>query len=147
MDRLQSLYKAAVLRHNRNPVGYERAVQATHRATELNPLCGDVIHIALQVDEHHCIRDAGFSGQSCAICTASASMLCESLPGFSATDFERRRAQFEAAMAGDETAQQALPESFKALLGVRRFASRIPCAQLPWKAARSALQAPAEETA
>ena len=149
MERVQALYKQAVLQHNRNPIGYEKAVQATHSASEINPLCGDVIHIHLQLDGEY-IRDIGFSGQSCAICTASASMLCKILPGCQRVEFDLQRQDFNAAMHGNATAAADLNEALRALLGVRRFPSRISCAQLPWKATQKALSAPdeaAQETA
>ena len=45
-----------------------------------NPLCGDQLTLYLDLDNEE-VRDIGFQGSGCAISTASASMMTESVQG------------------------------------------------------------------
>lgn len=45
-----------------------------------NPMCADVIDVGLVI-ENGTIREAGFSGNGCALCIGSSSLLCEYLQG------------------------------------------------------------------
>ena len=55
---------------------------ATAIAEDVNPLCGDRVRVALAIDAGG-IADARFSGDSCAICAASADVLMEKIHGAS----------------------------------------------------------------
>jgi nitrogen fixation NifU-like protein len=54
-------------------------------AEDVNPLCGDRVRLMLRVERDR-ITAARFTGDSCAICTASADVLAEMLPGRSPDD-------------------------------------------------------------
>ncbi|MCS7094336.1 MAG: SUF system NifU family Fe-S cluster assembly protein [Thaumarchaeota archaeon] len=69
-----------ILDHYRNPRNYGELADATVRAKDSNPLCGDVIEMFLKVDGGK-IVDVRFRGKGCAISQASASMLTERLKG------------------------------------------------------------------
>jgi len=137
---LQGLYRETIRRHAAEPVGYRREIEATHRHEEYNALCGDRIEVALQISEERVLA-AAFEGEACAICMASASLLCEHAAGESVGRIEQLGARLNEALQGDETA--AIPEELAALQGVRPYPSRIRCATLPWTAAvRAARKAP-----
>ena len=76
----ETLYREWVREHARAPRGRDAAIDATHRATRDNPLCGDRIEVLFRV-EGGTVRQAAFHGEGCAICLASASLLCTHLPG------------------------------------------------------------------
>lgn len=136
MSDLAQLYRETILRHAGAPVGYGRSIEATHECEEHNPLCGDRIRILLRIADGG-IEDAAFEGEACAICLASASLLCENLPGSPLT---RLLALHDALLAALEN--DGAPDAIAALsplLGVKPFPSRIRCATLPWSAARKAL--------
>jgi nitrogen fixation NifU-like protein len=78
-------YGDTVLEHFRRPRNHRRleAPSVTHEA--YNPLCGDRVRIELAIDGH-AITSAAFTGNACAICMASASLLTERLTGLSVTD-------------------------------------------------------------
>jgi nitrogen fixation NifU-like protein len=44
-----SLYQEVILDHNKKPRNFGTLVQATHRAEGLNPLCGDHIHVDMEL--------------------------------------------------------------------------------------------------
>jgi nitrogen fixation NifU-like protein len=133
---LADFYRETVLRHSVEPVGFQADIQATHENEQYNPLCGDRILLRFQVvgDE---IEAAAFDGAACAICLASASLLCEEAPGKKVHHVHATHDWLQKALKGKEETQG--PESLQALLGVRRYPSRIKCAMLPWIAAVKAL--------
>ncbi|MEE8495379.1 MAG: SUF system NifU family Fe-S cluster assembly protein [Xanthomonadales bacterium] len=136
VDDLSRLYRTIILRHSSQPVGFQKVINETCRNEQFNPLCGDRIIIMLQV-EGKIIRDAAFDGESCAICQASASLLCELVPGGLIEEFGKTHNWLEYSLvSGEETDG---PEALQALLGVRKYPSRIKCVTLPWTAAAKAL--------
>ncbi len=137
-DDLRRLYREAVLAHSSAPVGRDQVIEATHQAEGSNPLCGDVVNLQLRVVGGD-VEAASFSGESCAICTAAASLLCRHLPGHALTEVSGIRAGFEAAVTG--AGEEACPDFLQALLDVRRYPARVACALLPWTTAERALEA------
>lgn len=138
MSDARTLYQRVILKHARAPVGLNRTLNATHEASADNPLCGDDVHLALEV-AGEAIRAAAYRGEFCAVCSASASLLCEHAAGMPLEDFETLSADLLTGLAGD-TPRRELPEDLSALLAVRQFPVRVKCAALPWRAARDALR-------
>jgi nitrogen fixation NifU-like protein len=133
-DQLSRLYREIVLKHAQSPIGFGKTIQATHRHEEFNPLCGDRVLLMLEI-EGPAVVDAAFEGESCAICRASASLLCERAPGSSVRELKDMYRWLELALKeggcpndGPNDGQSLTP-----LLGVRRFPSRVNCALLPWE--------------
>ncbi len=133
---LAELYRDAVIDHAVQPVGYQQDIAATHRCEMHNPLCGDRVEIQFRIADN-LIEAAAFTGESCAICMASASMLCEAMPGKSTVDVRQQHALLQAALK-DKQSKPGL-DSLVALLAIRRYPARIRCALLPWEAAVKAL--------
>lgn len=137
-EALANLYRDAVIEHAVEPVGYKQDIAATHRCELHNPLCGDQVEIQLRIADD-LIAAAAFTGESCAICMASASMLCEAMPGKACADLPKQHDLLLAALK-DKQSNPGL-ESLQALLAVRRYPARIRCVMLPWEAAVKALAA------
>jgi nitrogen fixation NifU-like protein len=160
-SKLSGLYREAIRRHAAQPVGFRQPIGATHRHEEYNPLCGDRIEVSLRL-AGDTIEAAAFDGEACAICMASASLLCSLAPGRTtdgllqlSEDLHRalntpveaaEGAAVGAALAAnpDESRlkplpHKDLPQELQPLLGVRPYPSRIRCATLPWTAALEAL--------
>ena len=143
-EDLSRLYRETVMRHAREPVGYERAIGSTHRHEEHNPQCGDRIVMKFRVAGER-IEAAAFEGEACAICMASASMLCEEFAEGSVGGLVGMHDALLLALgvrvSGDDDGMQrpAPTAQLSALLGVKKYPSRIRCATLPWTAALSAL--------
>jgi nitrogen fixation NifU-like protein len=148
--QLAGLYREAIRRHAAQPVGYRQPLAATHRHEEYNALCGDRIEVFLRISGE-AIEEAAFDGEACAICLASASLLCSLAPGQTLAALRQLSDDLHRALDGAVGAdlvrdraqsalpQQDLPEALRPLLGVRPYPSRIRCATLPWAAAVSAL--------
>jgi len=162
-EDLAGLYRAALRQHASALVGYRKPIAATHRHEEYNPLCGDRIDLQLQVNGAQ-IEAAAFDGEGCAICLASASLLCALAPGRTVEALLQLGENLQKALdpnagAGsgstglekepeesrlkplpqNKNDDTGLPEQMRALLGVRPYPSRVRCATLPWTTARRAL--------
>ena len=138
MADLGELYQQMILDHNRNPRNFHRLENANRSAEGNNPLCGDRIHLFVQVDGET-IKDVGFqmpAGAGCAISKASASLMTDAVKGKSIADAERMFQAFRDMLAGGANA----PGKLAAFSGVRAFPSRIKCANLAWHALHAALQ-------
>jgi NifU-like protein involved in Fe-S cluster formation len=61
---------------------------ATATAEDVNPLCGDRVRFSLHVSAGT-VAEARFTGDSCAICTASADVTAELVTGRSTADAAR----------------------------------------------------------
>ena len=83
---MDDFYRDYILDHYRNPRNYGHLERPDAQADDLNPLCGDTIHMELKVDPAGVVREIAFSGKGCAISQASASMLTESIVGMKLED-------------------------------------------------------------
>lgn len=75
------LYREIILDHSRNMRNKGLLNPNNFDHEEHNPLCGDKLHLTMQIDEHGIIQAVGWEGQGCAISQAAASMLGEKLIG------------------------------------------------------------------
>ncbi len=134
---LADLYRDVIVDHNRSPRNRGRLPAATHHADGDNPLCGDRLHLDVDV-AGDLIRDLRFEGSGCAISTASASLMSEAVKG---------RTRAEAAMLFDAVHRMLTGEhedasrlgKLAALAGVREFPARVKCASLAWHTLNAAL--------
>src|SRR3989338_5240071 len=74
---LRDLYQEIILDHNKHPRNFHKLTKSTHHADGFNPLCGDEIHLYLEM-EGDVIKDIGFEGSGCAISKASSSLMTSS---------------------------------------------------------------------
>jgi SUF system NifU family Fe-S assembly protein len=80
MSDLHGLYQEVILDHSKRPHNYRVMEGADYHADGYNPLCGDRVRIYLKLKGDR-ISDISFQGSGCAISTASASILTETLKG------------------------------------------------------------------
>lgn len=78
---MDDLYREQILDHYKNPHKKGLISPADIDYEEDNPVCGDHLHLTVQLDENNRVKDVGWEGEGCAISQASASMLYESLIG------------------------------------------------------------------
>ncbi len=141
MSDLRELYQETIFDHYRRPRNYGRLNGANRTAEGYNPLCGDKVTLYLQVDEG-VIRDARFEGSGCAIATASASLMTESIKGKREDEALRLLESIHGmvttgAMSGDLG-------KLEVLAGVHEFPLRVKCATLAWHTMKAALENVAE---
>ena len=139
MPDLRSLYQEIIVDHNRRPRNFHSLPDANRTAEGNNPLCGDRLTVYLKV-EGGVIRDIGFVGSGCAISTASASLMTESLLGRTEQEADSMFERFHDLVAGSGSSIRAGLGKLEAFSGVREYPARVKCATLAWHAARIAMR-------
>lgn len=140
MSDLRELYQTTILDHYKKPRNFGPLAAANADATGDNPLCGDHVTVHLFVDGD-VVRDVHFEGSGCAISTASASMMTETVKGRTRAEAERLFDRFHRLVAGPSEDLPGPEELGKLAVfsGVREHPARIKCATLAWHALHSAL--------
>jgi nitrogen fixation NifU-like protein len=140
MSELRDLYQEVILDHNRSPRNFKELASATHRASGHNPLCGDKVTIFLEVRGDR-IESATFQGSGCAISTASASLMTESLKGKSVAEAEDLFDRMHTLLTTpEEPPEDPSLGKLAVFSGVREFPMRVKCASLAWHTLRAALE-------
>ena len=142
---LRDLYQEVILDHGRRPRNFRPLPDANRRAEGYNPLCGDRETISLKL-VGDVVADIAFEGAGCAISTASASMMTESLKGKTRPEAEALFARFHDLITGESKAGPGGPGlgKLEVFSGVREYPVRIKCATLPWHTMKAALNGEAE---
>ena len=141
MSDSKQLYQEVILDHNRKPRNWGLPEAATHKAEGVNPLCGDHIHLALQL-AGDTVETIGFEGESCAICKASASMMTVAVKGKPRAEAERLVQEFRDMAIGKlEPGGPHRLGRLTVFSGVRDLPTRVKCAILPWHTLHAALNA------
>lgn len=127
MPREEDIYEEHVLDHYEDPYHRGHLDHKTHQHEGDNPLCGDVVHVELNLDDDGKVKEAWFDGEGCVISQASASMLMEKIEGMSRDQIK----QFSA----DEMLQ---------LFGPKLTPNRQKCCLLSWRVVQTALHSPVD---
>ena len=139
MSDLHELYQEMILDHNRHPHNFRAMPAADHRAQGFNPLCGDRVTLFLKLEGDR-ILDASFQGSGCAISTASASILTDTLKGKTRSEAEVLFEDFRALVTGHEKGNGKSPlGKLTVFSGVSEFPARVKCATLAWHTLNSVL--------
>jgi nitrogen fixation NifU-like protein len=133
---VRALYRDVIVDHSKHPRNF-RPLDAGRKSEGHNPLCGDRLTVYVQVD-HGVIRDVSFDGLGCAIATASASLMTESVKGKTVAQADALFARVQRMVAASPDAPVDDLGALSALAGVRRFPVRVKCATLPWHALHAA---------
>lgn len=138
-DELRDLYRELILDHARKPRHFGKLENATHTAEGINPLCGDKLHLYLQL-KNNVIADVSFEGSGCAISVASASLLADTVIGLTIDDAKHWFEQLTTRLTTESGNDDFDLGKLQALEGVREFPSRVKCATLAWHALRTAIE-------
>jgi nitrogen fixation protein NifU and related proteins len=136
----KALYQEVILDHNKKPRNFGMLENATHQAEGHNPLCGDHLTLTLKVDGDT-VDGIAFTGESCAICKASASMMTAAVKGKARQQAETLIQEFRD-MATGKLEFENKPHHLGRLTvfaGVRDLPTRVKCAILPWHTLHAAL--------
>ncbi len=140
MSDLRELYQEVILDHHKKPRNF-RALEGARHVEGFNPLCGDKITVYVKLDGD-VVRDVTFQGSGCAISTASASMMTDSLKGKTRAEAEALFKSFHELITGQPVATASGPKLGKLAVfsGVREFPLRVKCATLAWHTFHAALE-------
>jgi len=135
---LADLYRDVIVDHNRRPRNFGRLDSANHQADGNNPLCGDKLHVFVEMSDD-VIRDIRFDGSGCAISTASASLMSEAVKGRSRVEVAELFGRVHRMLTRRDALPDAALGKLAALAGVREFPARVKCASLCWHTLNAAL--------
>jgi nitrogen fixation NifU-like protein len=134
---IDDLYQETILDHSKRPRNYHPMEDATRKAEGYNPLCGDKLRLYLKMDGD-IVQDASFEGSGCAISTASASLMTDSLKGKTRAEAMKLMEKFHDLLTTDTPAAKDLGK-LVVFCGVRDYPARVKCATLAWHTLKSAL--------
>jgi nitrogen fixation NifU-like protein len=139
MTDLQDLYQELILDHGRRPRNFGKLDDANKTAEGYNPLCGDKIRVYVRVGDD-VVEEIKFEGAGCAISTASASIMTNSLKGKTRAESEQLFKAFHDLVTGQQPGPDT-PElgKLEVFSGVSEFPTRVKCATLSWHTFRAAL--------
>ena len=140
---VHDLYQEIILDHSKRPRNCHPMDDANRKAEGYNPLCGDKLKLYLKV-ENDIVTDASFVGSGCAISTASASLMTESLKGKTRAEALKVMEKFHDLLTTDSPVTQELGK-LVVFCGVRDYPARVKCATLAWHTLKSALNNATEE--
>ena len=141
---LKELYQEIILDHGKNPRNKGKCQDYNHDAKAHNPLCGDRVHIYLNLDQEKKVFDLSFEGEGCAISLASASILTETLKGKDVSFAKKVTEDFLNMVKNKKKITiNSLTEdqitTITSLSGVQEFPMRVNCAKMAWHTFMSAL--------
>ena len=140
MADTKALYQEVILDHNKKPRNYGVLEDATHKAEGHNPLCGDHLTLTLKLAGEN-VDGIAFTGESCAICKASASMMTAAVKGKPRMQAETLVNEFREMATGapDFDNKPHHLGRLTVFAGVRDLPTRVKCAILPWHTLHAAL--------
>ena len=134
---VHDLYEETIIDHSKRPRNCHAMDNANHKAEGFNPLCGDKLKLYLRM-EGDIVKDVSFVGSGCAISTASASLMTESLRGKTRAEALALLDKFHDLLTTDSPVTKDLGK-LVVFCGVRDYPARVKCATLAWHTLKSAL--------
>ena len=134
---VHELYQETILDHSKRPRNCHAMADADRKAEGYNPLCGDKLKLYVKM-EGDIVRDASFEGSGCAISTASASLMTESLKGKTRTEALALLEKFHDLLTSDAEVGDGLGK-LVVFCVVRDYPARVKFATLAWHTLKSAL--------
>jgi len=143
MSDLRALYQEVILDHSKAPRNFGKLNAGARHAEGYNPLCGDRLTLYLAMDGD-VVKDARFEGSGCAISTASASLMTETVKGKTVAEAEELFTAFHDLVTGEGNPDADKLGKLKVFSGVQEFPMRVKCATLAWHTMKAACHEEAE---
>jgi nitrogen fixation NifU-like protein len=139
-SELRDLYQEVILDHYKRPRNFGELPDANRKAEGYNPLCGDRETVYLNLDGD-VLKEVRFQGAGCAISTASASLMTDSVRGKTRGEAEALFEKFHGLITGQPAGRTDGPPlgKLEVFSGVREYPVRVKCATLPWHTLKAAL--------
>jgi nitrogen fixation NifU-like protein len=145
MSDLRELYQELIIDHSKRPRNFKVLETADRKLEGYNPLCGDKVTVFLELEDER-VKNISFQGSGCAISTASASVMTETVKGKTLEEVEALFESFHQMVTGKARGAGNTPELGKLAVfsGVSEFPARVKCAILAWHTLHAALQGSGE---
>lgn len=138
MSNLSDLYQETIVDHSKRPRNKGVLEKPSHSAEGYNPLCGDRLTLQLKIENGR-VTGAAFQGVGCAISTASASLMTDTIRGKTPEEVEKTFESFHQLLT-EERLPAADLGKLAVFSGVREYPMRVKCATLAWHTLRAALR-------
>lgn len=133
ISQLSKLYRTALMEFSKDMTYCHRLNHPTHAYEIYNPSCGDLLFVEAQINDG-VIEEIAYTGQGCAISTASAHLMCKLLAGKTIDEADQLEELFRKLMTKEIAEQDKKPLQEAVILeGVSKFPMRIRCATLAWE--------------
>jgi nitrogen fixation protein NifU and related proteins len=136
---LDELYQTIILDHAKRPRNFGELPPPAAKGEGYNPACGDEVSVYVSQKQDGTIEQIQFTGQACAICMASTSLMTTQVKGKTTAEALGLQQAFIDLLTKDIEPRIKLG-NLQALAGVKRFPQRLKCATLGWHALESALK-------
>jgi nitrogen fixation NifU-like protein len=135
VSAFDDLYQEIIMDHYRSPRGKAKLDNIPQAMAHENPTCGDTIKLEVVVGDGGVLERVRFDGHGCAISTASASLMTESVTGLPVGEARERANTFIKALRG-EVPPSTLDSmgDLAAFKSLATFPVRVKCATLAWHA-------------
>ncbi|MCK4908077.1 MAG: SUF system NifU family Fe-S cluster assembly protein [Spirochaetes bacterium] len=129
------LYQEIILDHYRNPRNFGEIDNEPLSIEKDNPVCGDHVKLMISIGDNGLVNDIKFTGEGCAICMASSSMMTEMVKDKPISEVKGLILNFLQALRGeiDDSILEEMGD-LTSLKGVIKFPVRVKCAALSWNA-------------
>ena len=130
--------------HGKNPRNLRNTENFNKAATGYNPLCVDIVHIYLKLNENKKVEDRSFEGSGCAISMASASIMTDLIRGRKENEVKDIVKDFlymikEKPELSSKNLKDDEKTKLMCLSGVKQYPMRVKCATLSWHTLTSAI--------
>lgn len=137
-DELNDLYQAIVLEHSKKPLNYG-SIEGISPIKGKNPSCGDSVNLYVRFENQH-IHDIKFTGEGCALCVASSSLMTKLLKNKSIDESQKVFNSFSKLLHGESNSMNSDEyEVLDIFKHVHTFPTRVKCAMLGWRALEQSL--------
>jgi len=130
-DRLKALYKTIIVRHNNEPVQFEKNESAQYILKANSPVCGDRFTLFFDIEDG-IIKNISFYGHGCAVSKASTSIMVQKLLGQTIEKALKLSEEFNNYIHPENDQAVQGIEEFEAFSAVQFFPERKQCATLSW---------------
>jgi nitrogen fixation NifU-like protein len=136
---IDDLYQTIILDHSKRPRNFGELAPPFLKGEGVNPACGDAVTVFVRPSDDDRVLEIRFTGQACAICTASTSLMTVQVKTKSIQEALALEQEFLAFLTRNGESSPRLG-NLRALEGVKKFPQRLKCATLGWHALEAALR-------
>lgn len=138
--QFNDLYQEILLDHYKNPRNKKDLSHISDSHIHNNPTCGDTVKLELDISDG-IIKNVFFDGHGCAIDTASASIMTQTVKDKTIDEAVELVENILALIRGESDEPIEKYGDLVVFSGLADYPVRIKCATLPWHALLSELKA------
>lgn len=139
MSDLSELYQQIIIDHSREPHNFVALASANYTREGFNPLCGDRVKLFVHLEKGR-ILELGFQGSGCAISTAAASLMSDTVKGHTIPEIIEMFSGYQELVTTGKCKNPEKLGKLVTLAGVSEYPMRVKCATLAWHTLKQLLE-------